>query len=1808
MKVFQNCFKTLLIICLLFNIAKLEDSEPETFDIEAPTNYEFDCKGPYCHVVVMGASNETNYVVSLYYDEERTKRIQLAQSLNGHAILVDKIDEPRKLYITIECDYFATCEGVWKYGSDDMLDIDEGVSFGFYVQEDKKKWEFLIKKSNIENIVNVWVNGHKEITTYLVGVNQEGYKEKDNKFIIHEKVENATLIVNANPGDFINVGVIGLEQDEKAQGNFFNSKNPIEVNGPTITGYLHKDYIEQICYPLQLKDEKYEKKQKLIFGTGMVLTKIAHTYISPDYAHKEEDTELGNDNGLKNGKLANIFNTQDLKGHNLCVTFPKDESNRYQDLEEIIFTYQLVMASTMNNGINIYQPQIKGLFYRRMTIQNSVAVFLPHTFDTSLDHLGGKINLNIMTRKGFPEMYVFTCKNYPICDTNYLKGETRIRNINRISTYSFTNENTYDPIGKVQTIMAVKCQKSEKLSPDGAETKYFDKYCVYESLIYDNDDPIEILEDDYFNQYALQNEVHDYKINLGKEKMIEKVFIDIMPFVGAVTVEIITADLNPSQYFAINKNYIIINLKETGFDKDEIIFRVKALKNTYYSVLVNLGRDDTIEKESSITNQLQTGMSYLATIDTTILDKYSTTNKIIKIRNERTYDSLNVMVNFKTINCLIDVYHTDNMKESASSIDESLKVKDNFGFLTQDIVLSTDSAYKEEELDYRIKVTKNDYSQYVGKLCKIYVSSVEITEKHDENTRDILIPDDSPQQIMFGEHLNHTSFGYVHANFKNSLLINFRPLHQAKYRVSIYIEGEETQGDEIIVVSNKLIELNGTYFEARCLDESRVCYVQIDITWDEETCKNFPKPVLEVSVKSVETTPVSYLTKNFLTNDHLQNDQPQYYYTELGNKETGFVVVNFLRGSGSVYGRIVQGELKFPEEGADWQKYVLPNEKSDHIMDEFTKQFEFDTFEFDCRTGCFLLLKVVSDVEIEKNSDNLRNYPYSILVHSYATDLPLTEIPVMTIPLDQYIIGSVAVEQPVNRIYKFYSVLMNADGDKVVFDFQSETATIYINVGTQLPSPEQSHFQFSPKGKNSIYSISEEDLIAKDGGKKTCMKDIVLTIGVWTDMTDSLFTSPYALAVRIEGDKPYNIYRVNSDQRASCKATKIPESEDYRCLYVIENQYLSKYTSLMLYATPQDLDASISIYAKYLEPENYELGHLDANMIPNVNNMQFFSKRAFNDYLYIKEGLDNTQYLIVSVEATKETIIDFYSNINLLQNGITANPSTPQLFSTLTNFHYTINFPKDYMVMANIVGIFGKAEISWEGDDYKYFLKGRDDRLSITSTKKGMNHKLVIKTEEQVEDEYGFIFLLSYHIRNENSNVDPLNLYKSVNYAYVDNDLPIIYYSPISTLQMENTDYYEIFFTFNLLEDKETKDRTYYESIPFDVNGHILKENYIYELKAYPSIQVSSKRKMTGVYDPAIRTGLIRVNKDEIEQIEIPKNQRPFLYLRIDKTEEFKNVRHYKKIGVETTVLRSNSDIPVSEKTYQFGLIQPGETKRYTLKTNTQFKYMSLQFSCLDNRLSVKIEGSKKSLSAGQFKYGKTFYSLPMSPNEEDKVYFIIENKQNTDEYFTFRYSFSMEDNESNKYISSQSNIKVEKNLTNNEYLIEVYPFKTSAKADHKNPDFTYIVRLIDDVRPKNADISMKVKNQIVKEFYNPKEIGTKVILNVYNVTKRFQYIQVIAQLKEEDDIQYLSYDLSEDFGGGSSSTTPEKPKSESKTAMIVVIVVGSVLFVVVIVLIVVIVVFNNKNKDLLDKVNKVSFADTQDRQGDDNDLLAPIN
>ena len=91
----------------------------------------------------------------------------------------------------------------------------------------------------------------------------------------------------------------------------------------------------------------------------------------------------------------------------------------------------------------------------------------------------------------------------------------------------------------------------------------------------------------------------------------------------------------------------------------------------------------------------------------------------------------------------------------------------------------------------------------------------------------------------------------------------------------------------------------------------------------------------------------------------------------------------------------------------------------------------------------------------------------------------------------------------------------------------------------------------------------------------------------------------------------------------------------------------------------------------------------------------------------------------------------------------------------------------------------------------------------------------------------------------------------------------------------------------------------------------------------------------------------------------------------------------------------------------------------------------------------------------------------------------------------------------------------------------------------------------------------------------------------------RADYIQVIAQIKNKEVVEYLSYDLSQDLKKDSGLLGGTK-------GIIILVVIGSLLLIIVIALIIVIIVFNNKNKDLLDKVNKVSFAEGEK----DDDLL----
>ena len=96
------------------------------------------------------------------------------------------------------------------------------------------------------------------------------------------------------------------------------------------------------------------------------------------------------------------------------------------------------------------------------------------------------------------------------------------------------------------------------------------------------------------------------------------------------------------------------------------------------------------------------------------------------------------------------------------------------------------------------------------------------------------------------------------------------------------------------------------------------------------------------------------------------------------------------------------------------------------------------------------------------------------------------------------------------------------------------------------------------------------------------------------------------------------------------------------------------------------------------------------------------------------------------------------------------------------------------------------------------------------------------------------------------------------------------------------------------------------------------------------------------------------------------------------------------------------------------------------------------------------------------------------------------------------------------------------------------------------------------------------------------------------NKTKIIKYVEVILQIKYNDSLEYLSYEVVDKFDFVDKRSKTSKDKSQA--TLIAFIVIGAILFIIVVILIILILRFNHKNKDLLEKVNKISFAENDQR------------
>ena len=248
-------------------------------------------------------------------------------------------------------------------------------------------------------------------------------------------------------------------------------------------------------------------------------------------------------------------------------------------------------------------------------------------------------------------------------------------------------------------------------------------------------------------------------------------------------------------------------------------------------------------------------------------------------------------------------------------------------------------------------------------------------------------------------------------------------------------------------------------------------------------------------------------------------------------------MVNFKRGSGKVYGRIVKKDVV--EENPDWNgKVVLPVPTSTDLIanyDPFTKSLTYTKEETKkCELGCDLYIAVESDEKYQPEiSDDLIN-EYSIYIRT--TSGETYKRTVVDIPTNEYVFG--AIEFPeADGYYEYFSFVMPYDADEIIVEFQSEICSFYMNLGEEKPTAEKFKWEHHSNGKDSLYVIKVDKTEIPETlvGKK-------FTIGISAKALDSLYTATYNFRIRAPVKDLPDIVQITSDQSALCEVKIVSSS------------------------------------------------------------------------------------------------------------------------------------------------------------------------------------------------------------------------------------------------------------------------------------------------------------------------------------------------------------------------------------------------------------------------------------------------------------------------------------------------------------------------------------------------------------------------------------------------------------------------------------------------------------------------------------------
>ena len=1161
--------------------------------------------------------------------------------------------------------------------------------------------------------------------------------------------------------------------------------------------------------------------------------------------------------------------SSDLLINNTHFCFKKftRKEKEEEELGEISYDFQLYYTEDLPNIQSYLFPLVNGKTYTNSLKSGEIMIYRHSSF-TKYTFLYSAI-MNAI--RGKPALYGWVCETYPECNLdlnkfNELKNSGKLEVINKINNY-YINKRDYAEgnqekdgekmsEARKQYLSIVVCESTTDLPNNGE--------CQYTIEIDNNGDEIELIpEIVHTNSFILMNQNY-YKIKISDYTNTEYLNIYFTILTGNADINIYS-DKNRTNIITSFFKYRHVHRKEIFEKKGDILENYYLVINSEDLAFLELKYEtDFHYKGYKRLNPNEINIEFIK--NDGIFTPYSIANPdyFYPIKNPKNND---FYFTIHPLDCSV-VYKYNFNDEYNITYKHHEVAKDDINFGT--------SYGFELKLDKYFHTVENNDED-----CAMLIYT-------GEKSKDIplLIIEDMLHPSKFKEtyyiypfNINNDLQGIViQIQFDSESLIDCTK--SPSVEITFKIANQKDNFDTHTISKDSSFFISENKIKKYCSTDFYQCSLTIEIIKKDENENDY---TILTNVHSTYES-VEYVLKNKVYTYNLRPIDTKYFYTQIDKNEKGEINFMFNKGNAKVYAKMVEKdnfELYY-----NWNKRVrLPDASSEDLLnyDYLNNIVKYDGKN--CSEGCELYFLI--------ESDEVTTEPSSLIEVSFSVDKKWSESEngVSEMPLNKYVKGKVD-----GFHYKYYTITIPEDYQKISFNFYSEYTKAYIKLGkTHYCTKDNKIWEITTnEGFGRIIIEANDNSIKKDS-----LKGVSFSIGIKkTDELQLLGNENLYYYLEVQGlynnNKPY--YQLNSERSIICDTG----DDDYcHALLYIDSIYNTGKN--LLYALPSN-NGKVNITAKFYNANDIEKNSFKdsiESLFPNKENN--LDQKTDDNYIFLnyeKIGKNNNVYILLTIYSDKKN-----NKIKLITSGINSSRTLlPYNTEKLINFYEDIKFylPYDYKdkivqnYLTNIKSIKGIQKLKINGTEVYKELKG-NYYIEIESYPYSKSFD-IIYTENKEEKEQGILITYDKTKKDKLFSIEK-NITNEI-YINGDNYFPHYIYIPLEYDKSIEIEYlfYDIVYNNQNGDDK------------FKITGVIINKEKLKQRKINPQTKIEGDI-INGKYSLSEKKGKISVNKDKIKN-----DNEYYLFITIEK--ESGNNNNYKSIKVRYSFPSSSDENSNGGKTY----------------------------------------------------------------------------------------------------------------------------------------------------------------------------------------------------------------------------------------------------------------------------------------------------